>query len=773
MMDKEQKRGARKVAFGAVSLLGVKAVAGLFLLMLIVVVLIGQAEAKAEGPMSSAAAGEIPEVALEAYRHGATYCDAIEWPVLAGIGQIESHHGGLYGGVFDEEGTLRPPLYGVQLSGSGVGGNLTPYPIGEWLGRWGLAGPYQQAMGPMQFMPGTWAGYGTDASGDGYADPQNIFDAAASAAEYLCEGFTDLSSAIKKYNNSDAYVADVLQAAALYAEDGDIGSSGGAGGRVSSDAGDLVNNSNMCLADRARRDLEDGIVDPRLVAALSAAATEFTICVGWFRTDHKACVGGTGTYPDCRLSQHWFGRAADITHVDGEIVHPGNESARRLVDWWFEAYDGKPPDSVGSPWPEAFGFTDANHQDHLHVAFFEGTGDAPTERPSPTATPIPAVRTLITDLYDGNGAIGGSSPATTASMSLSESIAAQAAAAGGSASDVSPTPAPSLSEAVAARAVAAEESHTDDSGMGVDLTAGWGSLPGEGPHGAPERGDVSEVELVAVGPGNLQAAVDDRVAGEVIQLTAGEYGPLYVIGPESVTIIGPVRGTARFSNPSGVAISAMGVGSVTLEGLTIADSDKGIAAVDTSLRLTNVEITGIGGDAIRSRGGSVTMTDAVVAVAGNGLIVEDGRAVVTDSLFRDIAGNSIATSGISQLVASDNALLGSGADAVVGSPQGTIELKRNLIGDVRVGSSVKAGGTVAIKGNLIWGNFGNAIVVLGTGEIVDNALIDGSVWTASGVLKEGNLKGADARALFPRGWLEPDGSAATADAEAVLRSLAP
>jgi len=276
-----------------------------------------------------------------------------------------------------------------------------------------------------------------------------------------------------------------------------------------------------------------------------------------------------------------------------------------------------------------------------------------------------------------------------------------------------------------------------------------------------------------VGPATLQVAVDGRAAGEVFQLMAGEYGPLHIAGSEPVTLVGPDRGAARFSNPSGVAIAATAVSLVALEGLTIAESDTGITAFDTSLQLTNIEITDIGGDAVRSTQGSLTMADVAVSVVGNGVVVEDGQAVVTGSLFRNIAGNSIATSGISELVASDNTLLGSGADAVVGSARGSTELTRNLIGDVRVGSSVQAGGTVTVTGNLIWGNFGNAIVVLGTGEIVNNVLVDGAVWAAPGVFQEGNLHGDAARALFARGWLNADGVAPTADAEAVLRLLAP
>ena len=70
---------------------------------------------------------------------------------------------------------------------------------------------YAGAEGPMQFMPATWAAYATDGDGDGKADVANIWDAAASAAAYLCASNVDedLDAALWNYNHSWDYVADV------------------------------------------------------------------------------------------------------------------------------------------------------------------------------------------------------------------------------------------------------------------------------------------------------------------------------------------------------------------------------------------------------------------------------------------------------------------------------------------------------------------------------------------------------------------------------------
>src|ERR1044071_51424 len=74
------------------------------------------------------------------------------------------------------------------------------------------------AIGWMQFMPSTWVRWGTDANGDGIADPWNPVDAVYSAARYLAASGAaeDIRQAIFSYNHADWYVNDVVQLAQLY-----------------------------------------------------------------------------------------------------------------------------------------------------------------------------------------------------------------------------------------------------------------------------------------------------------------------------------------------------------------------------------------------------------------------------------------------------------------------------------------------------------------------------------------------------------------------------
>jgi hypothetical protein len=74
------------------------------------------------------------------------------------------------------------------------------------------------AVGWMQFMPETWAGYGVDADGDGVRDPYDPEDAIFAAASYLSAAGmpADTYNAIYAYNHADWYVAEVLANAECY-----------------------------------------------------------------------------------------------------------------------------------------------------------------------------------------------------------------------------------------------------------------------------------------------------------------------------------------------------------------------------------------------------------------------------------------------------------------------------------------------------------------------------------------------------------------------------
>jgi membrane-bound lytic murein transglycosylase B len=172
--------------------------------------------------VNSPSALGIPSMALAAYRNAEQKMATsnpdcgISWNLLAGIGRIESGHAN--GGATDARGTAVRPIYGPPLDGTLPGNEVIVQSSGA-----GGQVSYARAMGPMQFLPGTWARYASDGDGDGIADPQNLYDSTLAAARYLCSGGLSLRdqsqvmAAILRYNNSMSYARNVLGWAAAYA----------------------------------------------------------------------------------------------------------------------------------------------------------------------------------------------------------------------------------------------------------------------------------------------------------------------------------------------------------------------------------------------------------------------------------------------------------------------------------------------------------------------------------------------------------------------------
>jgi membrane-bound lytic murein transglycosylase B len=180
--------------------------------------------AEAAGLQLSGSANGIPAAALAAYRRGAQLVDAadaecnIDWALLAGIGKVESNHGRYGGNGVDASGTVRPGIYGIPLNGT----NNTAVIRDTDGGVFDRDTSFDRAVGPMQFIPGTWRSVGVDANGDGRKDPQNLMDAVTGAAVYLCSGPGNLGTesgartAVLRYNPSAAYADEVLAIARAY-----------------------------------------------------------------------------------------------------------------------------------------------------------------------------------------------------------------------------------------------------------------------------------------------------------------------------------------------------------------------------------------------------------------------------------------------------------------------------------------------------------------------------------------------------------------------------
>ncbi|WP_183652861.1 lytic murein transglycosylase [Prauserella isguenensis] len=173
----------------------------------------------------TATATGVPARALRAYGHAELAMREhrpecrVSWATLAGIGRVESDHG-RYGGVtLQQDGRPSSPIIGVPLNGSPGVRSITDTDGGRLDGD----PRHDRAVGPMQFIPSTWMRYASDGNGDGQADPQQIDDAAVTAARYLCAGGRDMAGAdgwwagIMSYNNSVEYAQKVFGLADGYA----------------------------------------------------------------------------------------------------------------------------------------------------------------------------------------------------------------------------------------------------------------------------------------------------------------------------------------------------------------------------------------------------------------------------------------------------------------------------------------------------------------------------------------------------------------------------
>jgi membrane-bound lytic murein transglycosylase B len=123
------------------------------------------------GPVS---AMTVPAEYAAAYRAAAGTCPGLRWSLLTAVGQVESGHGR----------------------------NNGPSSAG--------------AVGPMQFMPRTFAGYAVDGDHDGRTDAYDPQDAIWTAAAYLCRsgvrdgGPDGVHDALLAYNRAEWYVQLVL-----------------------------------------------------------------------------------------------------------------------------------------------------------------------------------------------------------------------------------------------------------------------------------------------------------------------------------------------------------------------------------------------------------------------------------------------------------------------------------------------------------------------------------------------------------------------------------
>jgi hypothetical protein len=159
-------------------------------------------------------------------------------------------------------------------------------------------------------------------------------------------------------------------------------------------ARELLEDPNFGATPEAAGDLERGIVDRRLVAALGTLTEKHRICVQAFKKGHfflpgvpdgpriPEGYGEAGGLPNT----HYFGRAADVWWVDGKSVE-GNATDPQVLKvgrMLAGIPPGERPDQIIGPpgWSRALGYGREEgwvlapdqlrlHEDHIHIGYVD------------------------------------------------------------------------------------------------------------------------------------------------------------------------------------------------------------------------------------------------------------------------------------------------------------------------------------------------------------------------------------------------------------------
>jgi hypothetical protein len=160
------------------------------------------------------------------------------------------------------------------------------------------------------------------------------------------------------------------------------------------EARELLKSHNFGATPQAAGDLERGVVDRRLVAALGTLTEKHRICVQAFKKGHyfqpgipdgpriPEGYGEAGGLPNT----HYFGRAADVWWVDGKPVE-GNGTDQEVLKVGKHLAGippGERPDQIIGPpeWSRALGYGREEgwvlapdqlrlHEDHIHIGYID------------------------------------------------------------------------------------------------------------------------------------------------------------------------------------------------------------------------------------------------------------------------------------------------------------------------------------------------------------------------------------------------------------------
>jgi hypothetical protein len=131
----------------------------------------------------------------------------------------------------------------------------------------------------------------------------------------------------------------------------------------------VLSHPRIHLGSLAVGDVAEGRVDPRVLQVLLTLAERHDLgSVGPIISGHSYFVAGT-TSP----SNHAFGRAVDISVIDGQAVSIYNAAARDAMEMVLSLRPPLLPDELGGPWllahPTSVAVFTRDHGNHLHIGW--------------------------------------------------------------------------------------------------------------------------------------------------------------------------------------------------------------------------------------------------------------------------------------------------------------------------------------------------------------------------------------------------------------------
>jgi membrane-bound lytic murein transglycosylase B len=224
-----------------------------------------------------------------------------------------------------------------------------------------------QGEGPLGISEAHWQEFGVDGDGDGEVLRQSPGDSAGTLGRMIWAA-GDLRAGIFQHNQAAWYVQEVLDEAQPIAGKCRIRTIAYAVALPGPTA-IPINWENLELSNELELwDIQQGMVDPRVLTLIAAITQEHTVRISSLRSDHSMNTASGN------VSNHYFGRAVDIAAIDGvpctDVSFDGPcgtmvralallPPAQRPTELIF-CFD---PDGPGPA------FAAADHCDHIHAGY--------------------------------------------------------------------------------------------------------------------------------------------------------------------------------------------------------------------------------------------------------------------------------------------------------------------------------------------------------------------------------------------------------------------